>query len=81
MSFSLSSQTITAGQSVTFSTTVTGPAGQPAPTGSVVFSSGSNTTDQNTIATVALDGSGTATTAPIGGWSGGTYTVGGELPG
>ena len=74
MSFSLSSQTITAGQSVTFTTTVTGQPGQPAPTGSVVFSSGANVTSQNTIATIPLTG-GTATTAPIGGWSGGTYIV------
>ena len=75
MSFTLSSQTITAGQSVTFSTTVSGPAGQPVPTGRILFGAGSNVTDQNTLpgGDVALV-NGTAT-ATIAGWSGGTYIV------
>ena len=81
MSFSLSTQTITAGQSVTFSTTVSGPAGQPAPTGRVIFGAGANVTDQNTLPGGDVQLVNGTATATIGGWSGGTYVVSAEYVG
>lgn len=74
MTFSLSSTTINAGESVTFSTKVTGQPGLPAPTGVVVFSAGPDVNDQDVLKSVQLASDGTAT-ATIGGWSGGTYIV------
>lgn len=74
MTFSLSSQTINAGENVTFSTKVTGQPGLPAPTGVVVFSAGPDVNNQDILKTVTLASDGTAS-ATIGSWSGGTYLV------
>jgi len=74
MTFSLSSQTINAGENVTFSTKVTGQPGLPAPTGVVVFSAGPDVNNQDILKTATLASDGTAS-ATIGGWSGGTYLV------
>ena len=73
MSFSADSLTIDAGQSVTFTTTLSSTAGEPPPSGVVLFKAGTNADDLNGIGQATLQ-NGTATFTRSG-WASDTYTV------